>query len=168
MVNGNSKKQVQIRSFNNMWYKFLITYGILGVFFFFCINSVLDNVIKIFSQMFVKDFWMDGSDFSVLLNLLFAPVFLIALIFYFGALFIVEFIAILLFKSAYFNCMVIDEERANLSRNIKIAIWCFILANILGVLLWGDMKRSILFVLFYLPVPLLAASNIYSKIKIMW
>jgi ABC-type multidrug transport system permease subunit len=162
---NNNKKEIQVKSFNHKWYGFLITYGIFNIYFFLCNNSIINNIYKNFSQLYTKEVTIDGADFSIFMNLFAMPIFIFLLIANIGIAVLFEFIAILLFKVVYLKSMVKDEDKVRLLKYIKTALLCFILANIIGIIFYGDIYRTIFYIFLYFPIPLFTFIFICSKMK---
>lgn len=162
---NNTKKKIKIRAFNFKWYEFLIIYGLLNISLFFTINASINNIYENFSKLYVSKLMVDGSDLSIFANMFAAPLFMLLVIVNMGILLLQEFIVILLFRLVYFMSMVKDEEKSKLYRYIKITLLCFILINIIGIIFWGDIKRSIIFIFLHLPIPLFAFILICLKMK---
>lgn len=149
----NNKKKIQVKSFNYKWYQFLITYGILNIFFFLSINTIINSIYENFSKLYVSGVRIDGTDFSIFANLLATPIFVFLMIITIIIGILQEFIITLLFRFVYFMSVVKDEEKVRLHQYIKITLLCFLLLNIIGIIFLGDIYRTILFVFLYLPIP---------------
>lgn len=167
MAEENSKNKVKVRSFNYKWYEFLIVYGIINILFFFSISAGINNIYENFSKLFVSEALVDGADFSIFVNLFAAPIFLFLLIANIGIIVLQEFIVILIFKLVYFKSIVSDDEKTRLYQRFNITLLFLILANIIGIIFSGDLKRIILFVLIYFPIPLITFEIICCKVKII-
>lgn len=160
-----NKKKIQLKSFNYKWYEFLIIYGIFNILFFLNINASVNNIYKNFSELHVSNFIIDGSDLSIFVNLFAVPLIILLIMISFGFVLLQELIAVLLLRFMYFISMVKDGERARLYRYIKIVLLCFILANIVGVMFWGDILRTTLLAFMYLPLPFFTFIFVCLKIK---
>jgi hypothetical protein len=162
---SNNKKKVQIKPFNYKLYEFLISYTIINLFIFSNITANISSIYENISKLFVKDFIIDGTNLSIFANLFAGPIILFLALMSIVIILSEEFIMTLLFKFIYFTTMVLNEEKSRLLKNIKTAILCFIPANIAGVILWGGMKKTMIFIFFYLPLPLFTFILIYLKMK---
>lgn len=166
MIEGNdNRKMVCFRPFNYKWYEFLITYGILNIFFFLNINNVLNSMYENFLKLHASNFIIDGSDLSILVNLFAVPLLVLLVLADFGIVVLQEFLLILLFKFVYFKSMIKDEEKGRLNRYVKIALLCFMLVSIIGIMFLGSIWRVIFFVSFYLPMPFFTFIFICLKMK---
>ena len=147
-----------IKSFDYKWYQFLIIYGIINLFFFYCcFNTGL-------SEMFPEWLHDDAGGLSAVLELFILPFQMIFLIITIGILFVFEFVSILIFGLTYSKSEVEAEERVQLSHNIRNAIVFFLLAYLICIPLFGDIRDIVYFVLLYLPIPSFTFLLIYLKI----
>jgi hypothetical protein len=138
-----------IKSFDYKWYQFLIIYGIINLFFFFCFFNLGVELHE--DEGAVEEFFM----------LAFQMVFLIITI---GILVILEFVSILIFRIAYFRSEVEAEEKVQLSHYIRNAVWFFLLAYFICIFLFGEIRDVFFYVLMYLPVPSFTLLLIYLKL----
>lgn len=159
------KKKIKIKSFNYKWYQFLIIFGIINIYFFYAINSEINNIYETFSKMHINDLVVDGSDFSLLANFFSIPIIGAMAVISIGVIVLFELIFILLFKFVYFKSAVKDEEKILLCKYVKKSLLYFTLANTISTVFWGDIQRTNLFVFSYLPLLFFTFIFIYLKMK---
>lgn len=162
---NNNRRQIQVKSFDYKWYEFLITYGIFNIFFFVNGIGAINRIYENYSNFFVSDFIMDGSNLSIFVNMFAAPLFLFFVLINIAFTVVIELIVILVLKYMYFSSTVIAEEKVRLYQYIKKAILCFILANIIGIMFWWSIVRTELYAFLYLPVPLFTYLFVCLKMK---
>lgn len=166
MVKKNSiTKNIKIRSFNFKWYEFFIIYAVLNISYFMIINVSVSNMFQNVSKLHVSGFIMDGSDLSILANLFTAPLILFLLLINIALVVFQEFIAVLVIKLVYFISMVKNEEMMRLYKHVKITLLCLIPVNIICIILHGDIRRIIFFILLYWPIPFFTFVLIGTKIR---
>lgn len=167
---NNNKKKIIIKSFNYKWQQFLIIYGIINIFIFYCcFNSGIN---EIFPEFFGGNWFEDMEGLAGALKLFMFPLQLAALMLFtvlliipIAIIFIFEVVLILIFRFGYFRSEVKDEEKILLSHYIKNALLCFLLAYFLCVILFGDIRHIVCYAFMYLPVPLFTFIFIYLKVK---
>jgi len=161
----NNKKETIVKSFDYKWYQFIIVYGLINIYYFFNINASIDNIYIEASKIFTSQLMVDGSNFSLLANLFASPILIFIIVANIIIYILREFIVFLIFKIVYFKSTVNDEASIKLYKYIKRTLLCFISINIIGILFYNNVSRSILFALLYLPIPIYSFLFIYLKMR---
>lgn len=167
MSKENKIKIIQTMPFKRKWYEFIIIFGLINIYSFWGINSVMNSIYKNFSKLFVSNLSVDGSNLSIFANMFAAPLFIALTVINIVIFLVEELFVILLFKFIYFKSMVKDEEKIRLYQYTKIALLYFLLANIIAIGFYCDIKRAVFFAFLYLIVPLFNFLFICLKIKKM-
>jgi len=165
MGNKNSGKELKIMPFDYKRNQFLIAYGIINIYFFLNIHSVIASINKTFADMYVKELYVDGSNLSPLANLISMPFAGMLATLSIGFLVLIEIIATLLFRFGYFRTEVEIDETVRLSTYIQRSLLYSLLINILVTVFWSGFHQIMLFIFLYLPVPLSTYLFINLRIK---
>ena len=146
--------------------EFIIMYGIISVYSFSGANSVAHSIFDNLSTLFTSDLFIDGADFSIFANLFAAPIYIALVAINIIITLVIDIVLILIFKKLYFKSGVIKEEKEELYRYIKIILASFILIGfIIAVTFLGSMKWITVFMLGYLPVPIIVFTIVRAKFK---
>jgi hypothetical protein len=158
-------KLIPVRPLKQKWYEFLITYGIFNLYFLLLNDIVIERIKMKLSKVYVTNFSFDGSDFSILLNIILSPVFLV--IIFIGIMFFMTnvIVAFLGFKYYYFKTMVEAEQKRKLYRYVKFTIALFALLNFAVMMLLYEGTRTVFSALLYLPVAITSYIVIGLRVK---
>lgn len=167
--NQSNNTVFTIKALKTKVIEFVIMYGIISIFAFSGANSVAHSIFDNLSVFFTSDLFIDGTDFSILANLFAAPIYLALVAITIIITLTIEVVLVLVFKKLYFKSRVKIEDKKELYRYIKIILAGFILSGfILAVAFFGSVKWIIVFMLHYLPAPLLVFIIVHANFKKMY
>lgn len=160
-----TEKEIETKPFVNKWREFLILYGIINLLFCFMVYTISCNTHQSFLALHTKDFTLDGSDFSVFVNIFTMPIFLLLVFINIAIGIALEFVTVIIVKSIYFHSVVPIEDQNKLHNYIVYSLMGFAAINLMGILLFMGYKGIFYYICLYLPLAFFIYIFIAIKIR---
>lgn len=154
------------KEFKTKWFQFLIPYTLLNVRMIFQGKELILNMNKMTEELIQQDVYFDGSNFTLLFNLISYP--LVTGLTFLNILFIliVNVIYVFIFKKIYISVCKLDESLYVINKYIIKTILGYFFIDIMFLIFYvkNIFEAIILFVTF-IQIPILTYLFIYIDLN---